>query len=76
MSSAASKSAQLKSLGANVRRLRIKGKLTQERLAELVGLNPRTIQKIEAGKLDILCTTLIRLQSALKCEWDELMAHI
>ena len=76
MSSAASKSAQLTSLGANVRRLRIKGKFTQERLAELVGLNPRTIQKIEAGKLDILCTTLIRLQFALKCEWAELMEEI
>jgi transcriptional regulator with XRE-family HTH domain len=76
VSSAASKSARLIRLGANVRRLRIKAKLTQERLAELVGLNPRTIQKVEAGKLDILCTTLIRLQSALKCEWEELMADI
>ena len=76
MSSAATKSAQLTSLGANVRRLRIKAKLTQERLAELGGLNPRTVQKIEAGKLDILFTTLIRLQTALKCEWDELMANI
>ena len=76
MSSAASKSSQLTSFGANVRRLRLKAKLTQERLAEQVGLNPRTIQKIEAGKLDILCTTLIRLQSALKCAWDELMGDV
>ena len=61
-------------VGGNVRRLRVARKLTQERLAELVGVNPRTIQKIEAGKLNILTTTLERLRVALKCNWDELMA--
>lgn len=49
--------------------------LTQERLAELVGVNPRTVQKIEAGKLNILVTTLVRLQIALGCQWDELMGR-
>lgn len=47
--------------------------MTQEKLAERVGVNPRTIQKIEAGKLNILVTTLARIQAALKCGWDELM---
>jgi transcriptional regulator with XRE-family HTH domain len=42
-------------------------------LAELVGVNPRTVQKIEAGKLNILVTTLARIQAGLGCEWGELM---
>ena len=48
-------------------------KLTQEALAEVVGVNPRTVQTIEAGKLNVLATTLERLKVALKCDWDELM---
>ena len=61
----------LRAVGGNVRRLRLRAKITQERLAELVGVNPRTIQKIEAGKLNILVTTLARLQAALDCGWQE-----
>jgi transcriptional regulator with XRE-family HTH domain len=63
----------LKAVGGNVRRLRLKAKMTQEGLAERVGINPRTIQKIEAGRLNILVTTLARLQVALDCRWEELM---
>lgn len=36
-------------LGDRVRVQRIKRSLTQERLAELAGLSPRTVQRIEAG---------------------------
>lgn len=63
----------LRALGGNVRRLRLRSKLTQEGLAELVGVNPRTVQKIEAGRLNILATTLVRIQTALGCRWEELM---
>lgn len=69
----AQQSTFLAQVGGNVRRLRVGRKLTQERLAELVGVNPRTIQKIEAGKLNILATTLGRLKEALRCDWDDLM---
>lgn len=48
-------------------------KLTQEKLAELVDLNIRTIQKIEAGHVNILLTTVLRLQNVLKSDWDDLM---
>ena len=65
----------LKAVGANVRRLRLRAKLTQEGLAERVGINPRTVQKIEAGRLNILVTTLARLQAALDCRWEELMSE-
>ena len=57
----------------NVRSLRVARKLSQERLAERVGVNPRTVQKIEAGKLNVLAITLERLKVALKCNWDDLM---
>ena len=68
-----SKLPQLAVFGANVRRERVARGLTQEKLAELMELNPRTIQKIEAGKLNILLTTILRLQKALGCSWDSLM---
>jgi transcriptional regulator with XRE-family HTH domain len=60
-------------LGANVRRERVARGITQEQLAEMIEVNPRTIQKIEAGKLNILVTTVLRLHKALKCSWDSLM---
>lgn len=47
--------------------------MTQERLAELVDLNIRTVQKIEAGELNILLTTILRFHKALGCSWDDLM---
>ena len=64
---------QLAAFGANVRRERVARGLTQEKLAELMDVNSRTVQKIEAGKLNILLTTILRLQKALGCPWDSLM---
>lgn len=49
--------------------------MTQEKLAERADINPRTVQKIEAGNLNILLTTVWRLQNALGCSWDSLMRH-
>ena len=64
---------QLKNFGANVRRQRIARGLTQERLAERVDLNLRTVQKVEAGAVNILLTTVLRLKKALQCPWDALL---
>jgi transcriptional regulator with XRE-family HTH domain len=66
-------SRQLKAFGANLRRERVACGLTQEKLAEIVDLNIRTIQKIEAGETNILLTTLLRIQHALKCPYGSLM---
>jgi len=66
---------QLKRFGANVRRERVRAELTQEKLGERADLNPRTIQKIEAGRLNILLTTIYRLQSALGCTWQQLLGR-
>lgn len=66
--------AQLKKFGASVRRERIAKGITQEKLAELVDLNLRTIQKIEAAEINILVTTAMRIQNALDCPWGKLMS--
>jgi transcriptional regulator with XRE-family HTH domain len=69
----AKQAAQLKRFGANVRRERMRRGLTQEKLGETAELNPRTIQKIEAGDTNILVTTVIRIQRALRCAWENLL---
>ena len=56
-----------------MRRARQDAAMTQEALAEKVGLNPRTVQKIEAGSLNLLITTVTRLKHALGVDWDELL---
>jgi transcriptional regulator with XRE-family HTH domain len=73
VSSPSELAAELERFGANIRRERNARNLTQEKLAELADLNIRTIQKIEAGDLNVLITTAIRLQRALKCPWDNLL---
>ena len=64
---------QVRAFGANIRRERNALGMTQEKLADKVGLNPRTIQKIEAGKLNVLLTTVLRFGKALGCSWDSLL---
>ena len=64
---------QLKRFGANVRRERTARRMTQEKLAELVDLNIRSVQKIEAGSINVLITTATRIQKALGCTWSRLM---
>jgi len=64
---------QLKAFGANLRRERVAAKMTQEKLAEESDLNPRTIQKIEAGETNILITTALRLCRALNCSSTKLL---
>lgn len=63
----------LKQLGAHIRRERMARSMTQERLAELAELNLRTVQKIEAGQINILITTVVRIQKALRCNWNLLL---
>ena len=67
--------AQIKAFGRNVRRERMAKKTTQEKLAELVELNIRTVQKIEAGDVNILLTTVLRFQKALGCQWTDLLGR-
>lgn len=59
--------------GSAVRRERLAIGMTQEELADLSELHLRTVQKIEAGDINILITTAQGLQKALGCSWDSLM---
>lgn len=66
-------SALLKTFGGNIRRLRSAADMTQAKLAERVDLELRTIQKFEAGEINVPLTTLARLRKALNCSWDALL---
>jgi DNA-binding XRE family transcriptional regulator len=47
--------------------------MTQEKLAELAELHLRSLQKIEAGEINLLLTTVLRIKRALKCPWTKLL---
>jgi transcriptional regulator with XRE-family HTH domain len=63
----------LKQLGDNLRRERTTLGLTQQQLAELADLNIRNVQRIEAGELDVVLSTFVRLRKALNCPWERLL---
>src|SRR5574342_278143 len=58
-------------LGLKVADLRQQKGLTQERLAELCEVNPRTIQRIESGEVDPRAYTLHCLGEALEFDFGE-----
>ena len=60
--------------GANVAGLRHHRGMTQEALAEAVGLSVRYVQSLEAGEYFPSLPTLIRLRQHLGAAWDELFA--
>jgi transcriptional regulator with XRE-family HTH domain len=64
---------QLLGFGGNLRRARVRRKITQEGLAERADLNLRTVQRIEAGETNILITTAMRLRRGIGCPWKELL---
>jgi transcriptional regulator with XRE-family HTH domain len=63
----------LKELGGNIRRERMEKGITQQGLAELADLNIRNVQRIEAGEIDVLLTTVVRIRRALECPMDRLL---
>jgi transcriptional regulator with XRE-family HTH domain len=66
----------LRPLGNQLRRLRLERKLSQERLAELAGLNYKYIGRIELAKADPGADVLVRLARALTIPVGELFATI
>lgn len=58
--------------GRNVAKLRAGAGLTQERLAERVGLSVRYVQSIEAGEYFPALPTLLKLRTSLGTQWDQL----
>ena len=63
----------LKQLGDNIRRERIAKDLSQQQLAEMADLNIRNVQRIEAGEIDVLLRTTVRIRKALGCPLEKLM---
>jgi transcriptional regulator with XRE-family HTH domain len=66
---------RLATLGANIRRERCAKNLTQDELAERACISTRNLQKVEAGQLNILVTTVIRIQLALRCPYSRLFPN-
>jgi transcriptional regulator with XRE-family HTH domain len=58
--------------GGNIVSLRMRRRLTQEKLAEKAGVSARYVQSIEAGEYLPSLPTLVRLKSALRCDWNDL----
>ena len=58
-------------VGRNILRLRLRAKLTQERLAEKIGIDLRSLQRIEAGSWNMTVDYLGRLRAALNCKWRD-----
>jgi transcriptional regulator with XRE-family HTH domain len=55
----------LRSIAANIRRLRLRQKLTQEQLAEAAELEPRYVQTLESGRGNPTAAVLIAVADAL-----------
>ena len=61
-------------LGKKIKRMRINRNLTQEQLAEAVGIAQRTLSGIELGEKFVTADTLDKLLKALNATSDELFA--
>ena len=68
--------ATLRPLGAQLRRLRLDRRLTQETLAELASLNYKYIGRVELGKADPGADVLVRLARGLGVPVGELFDTI
>lgn len=63
----------MKAVGRAIKAARLAAGLTQEKLAEDAEIAPRVLQKIEAGQITILVTTLIRIRRKIGCDFDDLL---
>lgn len=63
----------MKAVGRAIKAARLAAGLTQEKLAEKADIAPRVLQKIEAGQITILVTTLIRIRRKIECDYDDLL---
>jgi transcriptional regulator with XRE-family HTH domain len=66
----------MSTFGKRVRQLRLKKKLSQERLAELAGLHITFVGAIERGKRNLSLVTIVKLAKALKVKPGELFRGI
>ncbi len=62
-----------KKIGAFLKRLRNEKGITQEQLAEMIGVKPAHISNIESGKKPFSFNVFVRLYTALKVNPDSLL---
>lgn len=60
-------------LGNRIRDARLHADLTQEKLAEIAGVDRRSVQNAEAGKTDPKFSLILRLARALRLPARDLM---
>jgi transcriptional regulator with XRE-family HTH domain len=65
--------AELIEFSRKLRRLRVQRGISQEKLAEAADMDIRSVQRFEAGEINIVLTSLIRVRKALGCKWKELL---
>jgi len=66
----------LRFIGANVQRWRVRRDLTQEKLAEVVGLDARFLRRVERGTVNLRFDTIVRLADALGVEPGVLLRRV
>jgi transcriptional regulator with XRE-family HTH domain len=66
----------VRALGTQVRRLRLDRRLSQEEIAELAGINPKYLGRVELGKSDPGAYVLVRLAGAFRVPIGELFETI
>ena len=67
---------RLKTLGINIKSARLKKSISQEELAELVGISLASMSLIETGKQNTAALNLIDIAKALNVSLDSLTNDI
>lgn len=62
-----------KAIGKRIKVARIKTSLTQESVAEKIGVTPQHVSNIETGNSSVSLTTLIAIANLLKVSPDDLL---
>ena len=59
-------------LGENIKKYRLKANLTQEQLAEIVGIHPTYVGKLEGGKNNPSVKMVYKITRALKIKFCDI----
>ena len=62
-----------KKIGERLKRIRRENNLTQEKLAEMAEVDPKSVIEIENGKRNLTIKTLSKLASALKVSISDIL---
>ncbi|WP_314411346.1 helix-turn-helix domain-containing protein [Streptomyces kroppenstedtii] len=65
--------ARRRAIGENIRTARREAELSQERLAEMAGMDRQAVNRIEQGHAAAYIDTLIRIAAALRVPLADLM---